>query len=712
MPEIVCESTHRVTAGETYLDVAWGFNVESIRRVTTGGQTVTTTSWWNTESVIRTATASAATAVAVWHPQVVVLMEAAPTETSATSDGFTLWGLGTVFTVVALVGISIGVLILLCGCWCYCRRGVRPRHAPTHTSSYTSAYTPPVRTSPYISAYTQAYTPARHTPTHTSSYTSAYTPPAQDCEHGRSSSCSDKSSPSDSTCCACRDRRLAPMTIASRTATYCIPCKRSWATCSPSDVPAKWKSGNENNPPSGESARRPMDRWRCRHGIVAAGCSRNAAGSKNCCACKDTRRGLVTKEERVRTYCRPCAGYYRKEPADKSPTEWRLANIQCPHSRSKACEQSSKFEAACCVCKDTRTGTISRRDRTAVFCKICASHWNSVPVSSLPASWGIRCSHGAAFSQQCRTHSSRGKCCACQDTRSKNMPKQTRTKTYCTPCKTAWGGRPDARCPPEWGLLNPRRDCAHSMALECTTSNAGEASCCACQDRRKFLLLHERLRSGYCAPCRQRWERGGDGVPPSWLVAVKDLPLRNTIRDRCLRPVTTYPSENTQNTHRRIFDQGPRYGEPRFGGAQDNDAQQDKPSSDRSNRWRLAGTWEAEEIQTPAWKMGLLGPLTDKVEIHVPPSPQDTAPYEGYKENGPLRNPYGPRILVPVSVPPASPTPVSESSAEKPARTKRAPTVETSSNASAPLREAEKQRRRDREGLCMGKPNFVVPAND
>ncbi|KAK0643807.1 hypothetical protein B0T16DRAFT_416657, partial [Cercophora newfieldiana] len=679
-------------------------------------------------------------------------MEAAPTATPVGTGGFTLWGLNSTFTIVALVGIGVGALVLLC-CCCYCCFHDSSKSRPVvATSQYPTTYTSSTAY-PGVLRYSNPYPPAP-------------TPRARNCEHGRSSSCSAKRYSSDSTCCACRDRKLPPMTIAARTVAYCAPCKTFWATCTPADVPNKWKSGDDDDPLILEFVARMVEQRKCSHGIVAVGCSRNPTGSKKCCACTDVRRRLMTKEARVKTYCSDCAEYYTEAPPEECPAEWRLADIQCSHSRSTACEKSAKFEAACCVCKDTRTGTMPRRDRTAMFCKTCASHWNSVPVSSLPASWGIRCSHGEAVYQQCKTHSSQGKCCACvdnspesafpdkaarlqsrycsscashwaatpdescprawrlkcphdralawnrlaapvasavcccacrdttpagtripkvqrikdycfackyhwasipdsscpeewmlgcrhggmaarclaslaspiqgryslgsapgtnrnsmgsgtrccacQDTRPKNMPKQTRTKTYCTPCKTAWNAWPDAQCPPEWKLLSPRHDCSHSMALECTASKTGEASCCACKDGRKFISLQYRL-SGYCAPCKKRWGRGDD-VPPAWLVTIKDLPIRKAMGDRCLRPVTAYPSESIQNTHRRIFDQGPRYGEPRFGGAQD-DAQDNKSDaiSRDANNPRLSETWLTEEVGTPGWKMGQL----DVFSVHV-----------------------------------------------------------------------------------------------
>ncbi|KAK0726067.1 hypothetical protein B0H67DRAFT_572290 [Lasiosphaeris hirsuta] len=307
------------------------------------------------------------------------------------------------------------------------------------------------------------------------------------------------------------------------------------------------------------------------------------------------------------------------------------------------------------------------------------------------------------------------------------MPKQTRTKTYCTPCKTTWNAWLDAQCPLEWGLLNPRNDCAHSMALECTTSNAGDASCCACRDGRKFISVQERFRTGYCVPCRQRWEKGNK-LPPSWLVTMKDLPVRKTVGDRCVRPVAVYPSESIRGTHRGMFDQGPRYGEPRFGGAQDEGIPEDNNNSndttttspDPSNGPRVAGISKWITKPTPTTKMDWLPPDDQSINVELPAPRPDTVSYEGYKEKGPTRNPYGPRFSVPVIAPPSmastlmSPVSLGNAAAgmNRSSTTVVGSTETASTRASTRLSETEKRRREERIGLCIGRqPKFVVPAN-
>jgi len=187
-------------------------------------------------------------------------------------------------------------------------------------------------------------------------------------------------------------------------------------------------------------------------------------------------------------------------------------------------------------------------------------------------------------------------------------------------------------------------------------------------------------------------------------------------KDRCLRPVTVYLSESIRSTHRRLFDQGPRYGEPRFGGVQDEDDVQKGLNSNPISRTGANAAQQpgqgrqVGDNKPPAKKLDLLvGNFSIKVEM--PPSPPDAASvsYEGYEFKGPTRNPYGPRFSVPVvnALASASPLVSSETSAGK----KRTPEV-GGRRASARLSEAENRRREERMGLCVGRqPKFAVPAN-
>ncbi|KAK3332845.1 hypothetical protein B0T19DRAFT_416618 [Cercophora scortea] len=307
-------------------------------------------------------------------------------------------------------------------------------------------------------------------------------------------------------------------------------------------------------------------------------------------------------------------------------------------------------------------------------------------------------------------------CCACVDTRTKNMPKTTRTRTYCPTCQVTWDAWPDAQCPPEWGLLAPRTDCKHTMALECLHSPAGQAWCCACNDRRKFLSTMERLAS-YCRPCRSRWERARvDEMPAAWTVGVQGLPERvEDDRGKLRGWVVSYEGEeNNAGKYAGMADEGPRYGAPRFG------SEDDKWAAQRRRRERAGGGSPAvpkkKPVREPPRMKNPSGDWGDLVsEERVPTSTTSPRPgevetdYSGYEEKGPQRQ--GPRFSVPatVSVPkpissPPSPAPA-VSQTEKPGQEKSA------SAAVVPLSQEDRQRRRDREGLCVGRqPRFMVPA--
>ncbi len=98
------------------------------------------------------------------------------------------------------------------------------------------------------------------------------------------------------------------------------------------------------------------------------------------------------------------------------------------------------------------------------------------------------------------------------------------------------------------------------MALECDISVPSETSCCACRDRSMFVAVASRLL-GYCSPCRGRWTgAAADTLPPEWTMTAGDL--LNEIREGSL--VVSHPREDALS-HRNMFDEGSRYGPPRYG---------------------------------------------------------------------------------------------------------------------------------------------------
>ncbi|KAK3693192.1 hypothetical protein B0T22DRAFT_449131 [Podospora appendiculata] len=283
------------------------------------------------------------------------------------------------------------------------------------------------------------------------------------------------------------------------------------------------------------------------------------------------------------------------------------------------------------------------------------------------------------------------------------MPKTTRTSTYCPTCQATWNAWPDEQCPPEWRLLAPRTDCRHAMALECFQSPVGQAWCCACNDRRKFLGTQERVAS-YCQPCRSRWERARvDEVPVAWTVGVSGLPERvEDERGRLREWVVRYEGEDDEGQYTGIGDEGPRYGAPRFGGKDD-----DKPPGPGMGAGKFMNLPKRKPIREPPRSKTVAG---DGGDLMVSSQQQEVGAgtdYSGYEDKGPQRQ--GPRFSVPATVAiipkSSSPSPaaVAQTASEKPGQGK---------NASSGVQASQEdiQRQKDREGLCVGRqPRFMVP---
>jgi len=744
----VCEAYQTISSGGTYWDVAVGPNTQTVRLADSGTTTVTT-SLYQTESIISLATASAYHVVTVRHPLVQILIPATASSTSTSSSGgsgLSLFGLSQLFSILCIVGGVVFVLFLIGCCYgCCCRRKKSVYYIPTKSTV---------------------------------------------CDHGRWNTCSFRSA-SETTCCACRDRRPGSesLTVPLRIASYCYQCQTHWHNCESSLVPLAWKTLVDLIV---EEQLQRIDASACVHGGAGVFCLRCPRGSKKCCACVDTRNGLLSREERVRTYCAKCSEYYADEELVDCPPEWRLAEVQCKHARSKACTRSAQWETTCCVCTDTRHGAMPRADRTAMYCLSCASHWNAMPTSLLPPEWGIKCGHGEQY-LSCKTHASRGACCACADKRPgempkqtrlqtggyycttcsshwqatpnhacppewnlrcvhnrawadlsrpgapcccackdtrvgqrlpkaerlrtycwscqalwrsvpdqscppqwqlgckhggmaascmrpnpdrssccacadgrlKNMPKQTRTKTYCAVCESTWNAWPDAQCPPEWGLSKPRTECRHNMALECWKSAPGQVWCCACQDGRKFLSPTQRFAS-YCPPCQVHWPKvPAAALPAAWTVNLKDLPDR-VAKEGCLprRVMVSYGSEE-ETKYKKMFDEGPRYGAPRFG--RDDDEEDNRPRVAELDAPSMLGGWPAPATGAGRKKFKFSKDGVDAVSAATGPPPQSpTSPasppirtqhtaeteagtdYSGYEEKGLQHD--GPRFSVPATV--------------------------------------------------------------
>lgn len=480
--------------------------------------TITTTTQYYTESVIRTSTVSAsAVQIVVNQPYIQILVPkgaaaASPTSTSDPSSSsktkFSVFGLPFVLSIVATVGIGIGGLITFCCGYAILSRCCRGSSRPK------PYIVPPPGPAPFIPA--------------TTSYNN---PPGGTCSHSRSHLCSYKRS-YETLCCACKDSRPSSptLTIHSRTSTYCYACQTHFRSLPLAQLPPAWRTEADVDALVEEI----LQQRKCRHGVVAIVCSRTAEESKTCCACIDSRVvPVLTQQQRAEGYCDGCKEFFADLPAEECPAEWRLGEVDCVHGfgRAKECKNPEKgrWEAACCVCKDQRQGTMPRGDRTALYCGACKGFWDGVEVEKLPAAWGIRCGHGDRY-LRCRGGCAiGGQCCACVDGRRGPMAKGERVAAgYCEDCRGYWSGVADADCPKAW-LLKCRHGRANAWEVQSMQSTAlgrrpaaTGACCCACRDTRTEAMTKVERTKKYCRDCKAFWSSRGDHeLPSEWQLSCR-----------------------------------------------------------------------------------------------------------------------------------------------------------------------------------------------
>ncbi|KAK3997751.1 hypothetical protein QBC44DRAFT_302891 [Cladorrhinum sp. PSN332] len=668
------------------------------------------------------------------------------TTDSSSTPSFSAFGLPYVISIVVMVAIGLGVLILLCCCCCIVRRCGRSKPVPAPTPSSTVSNTTTCSHSrAHLCSYKRTYEtlccackdsrPSSSTLTiHSRTSTFCYAcqthfrslpltqlPPAwissslpafpeedsdddgspavdialpahlqPDCLHGpgRSQNCKSLlKEQGETACCVCKDNRVGTMPRGDRTALYCETCKSYWDGVEVEKLPIVWGI-------------------KCGHGDRYLKCKGacGGAGGGQCCACVDARKEALSKSQRVEGYCGDCKGFWLGLGDGDCPRGWWL---KCRHGRANAWEVQGMQSTVlgrrptgttghcCCACRDARTGFMTKLDRVKKYCRDCKAWWSSKPDSELPPEWQLSCRHGG-MGAWCLTTgpNNSSQCCACLDTvRPKNMAKFSRLKTYCANCQNAWWGTPDQQCPPEWNLLAPRNDCKHSMALECMISPAGAETvwCCACRDGRKFVNLPDRLAT-YCVPCGTHWSQQAatGNVPVGWTVTIKDIPTvfqKPGCRPR--KPKIEYPTED-QEKHRNMFDEGPRYGPPRF----------------YDGRPAAVELPAAVTAPAPMRKRdkGDIGAVNATI---TPPAPLGPEPdYTGYEEKGPQRG--APRFSV---APDPSWTPA-EPLSEKvaPPRVAPIPSPAPKTAAEKAAITAAKQRRKEEAGLCKGRaPVFQIP---
>ncbi|KAK4231889.1 hypothetical protein QBC38DRAFT_525660, partial [Podospora fimiseda] len=503
-----------------------------------------------------------------------------------------------------------------------------------------------------------------------------------ECKHGNglSKGCLGKEEGEfEVSCCVCRDRREGIMPRGDRTGVFCVNCKGFWdGVTGIEKLPREWGIS-------------------CFHqgGERYLNCKRSSQGK--CCACFDVRKGGLSKGERVKNYCEDCKGYWIETKDEDCPRIWVL---KCKHSRANAWEIKKEVPIGrrpsgiqghcCCACRDTRPGILSKVERVKKYCRDCKALWSTKADHELPTEWQLSCRHGGMGAWCLATGPNNpSRCCACLDTgRLKNMTKFSRLKTYCANCQNAWWGTPDQQCPLEWNLLGERKDCKHLMGLECMMSPAGspeETWCCACKDGRKFVNLADRLAI-YCVPCGTHWAQQAvkGNVPVGWTVTMKDIPIAFE-KPGCLprKPTVEYPGED-EDKYRNMFDEGPRYGPPRF-------------SDGRSSigEWGTAGE---KNMGVHVVNASITPPAT----IGLQPD------YRGYEEKGLQRG--APTFAV-APDPSWTPTPIDPLSEKTIPTVIPNPASTAKTTAETAADKAAKRQRMQQAGLCKGRaPVFRVPA--
>src|SRR6185437_715602 len=143
-------------------------------------------------------------------------------------------------------------------------------------------------------------------------------------------------------CCACRDTRPGSRTLphAHRIASYCLACRLFWQAIPEGQLPLEWKS----------SAQLPISTpqlsyWICPHTPQRL-CDRRDARDRRCCACRDSRSIIVSKNERIRQYCFTCYTYWVGVGPENCPPAWQLHQVPCQHGRS-SCDRRVGYAPSC-----------------------------------------------------------------------------------------------------------------------------------------------------------------------------------------------------------------------------------------------------------------------------------------------------------------------------------------------------------------------------
>ncbi|KAL8400787.1 hypothetical protein RB594_000977 [Gaeumannomyces avenae] len=742
-----CFGTMGVSAGQTYHVRAQG--VSTVTSVESAGRTWRGAVVTASSTLTRTYTAQAL--VTVLAPPVLLVRDGGvaedslalttPSTTSGTATaGFSLFSLSYVVSIVALVGMAAAALLVL-GCLWYCccrRRPPRRYYNNPRRTGFNNPQPPPVFHPPPLvfhppppppvfhpprpapafnpSRPAPAFNPSRPAPAFNPSRPApAFNPrplpiglfnlprPAavpktvdkslcKTCQ----TRCHDAAKTERNGCCSCRDTRTTPQDAvpkAQRIASYCATCRDRWARVGPGKCPARWH----------------LDKLECKHGRAAA-CSRSATFDPACCLCTDARPGRLIRGVRLATYCAPCAGHWRAQPLTALP------NTICCARRGGGCarepdgllELLHRSNLPCCACADTRPrageeAEVSLADRLAPYCAPCRSFYGGVAPAALPEKWRIRCRHGKKLvsgSAVVRFGSPDRCCCACGDARGGDVSRDQRVAAYCASCRDFWADVPDAACPDEWGLDR----CAHAGGVGC-----GSRRCCGCRDERALVrTLAERVAT-YCAACRPLWLGRVPRAdhPAHWEHGSGLFPtLKDGPRGEDQKPHVAFPLE-PKDRYRRMHDQGPRVGAPRFG-----EEDMDEPGAEAAVR--QGGSTASPAVARPQQAtspigsqgsssrnfptgLGAVGPGSGAASRPVSPGQEE------YAEKGLCRG--APSFAV---LPTTSPIPAEEE-AVAPPRQQTSPRPQGESRRTlSRFGSAEWRREQDRRGLQFSKPQFGV----
>lgn len=244
----------------------------------------------------------------------------------------------------------------------------------------------------------------------------------------------------------------------------------------------------------------------------------------------------------------------------------------CTHKNAAFC--STARTRRCCKCEDVRSFPMDRYSRIGTYCVGCKSHWG---VAAMPNGWDKpACDHKGACSS-----SPLKRCCGCEDTRRRRMPRSQRVASYCVACRRRWLGASDA--PSWWGPILGY--CEHKKATLCTLPPE-EENCCTCKDQKarpQSMSKDERIKA-YCGECLMYWRRRPlADLPKWWKCEDLDKSKYSYIRHAKLEVIdgtvtgdfiwfakkrvreTKYtPPVDLRGQHDGVKDWGPRSGPPEF----------------------------------------------------------------------------------------------------------------------------------------------------